>query len=106
MSNDMPEQIWAWEEGEAFESVWSNFEPSCDATQYTRTDILEAKIKEQEEIIEEYKKKFCDIDTGGTDYLVARRKVAELSGIPAMAISFDEHLKLIEEFLTQATKED
>lgn len=39
--NDMPTEIWAWEEGEAFESVWSNFQPSNEAPKYIRADLHE-----------------------------------------------------------------
>lgn len=34
-----------------------------------------------------------ELDTGGTDYLQVRRKISELSGIPMMAVTFDEHIK-------------
>lgn len=37
-----------------------------------------------------------ELDTGGSDYMQVRRKIAKLSGVPAMAITFDEHIEIIE----------
>lgn len=44
---------------------------------------------------EERKQLLRQIDIGDNDYLTARKAVAEISGVPFMAITFDEHLKVI-----------
>lgn len=51
-------------------------------------DVSDAVIKLARAIMRE-------LDTGGGNYLTVRMKVAELSGIPAMAVTFDEHIKAI-----------
>lgn len=46
-----------------------------------------------------------ELDTDGGDYLTARKAVAELSGVPTMAITFNEHLEIISKKLTQPPKQ-
>jgi hypothetical protein len=45
------------------------------------------------------KRTLVELDTGGGNYLTVRKVIAELSGVPSMAISFDEHIKIIKEKL-------
>ena len=42
-----------------------------------------------------------ELDCGGGDYLTTRMAVAKLSGIPAMATSFDGHIAAIQKKLNQ-----
>lgn len=51
---------------------------------------------------EERKQTLREIDIGDNDYITVRRAVAELSGIPMMAITFDEHIKVIKEKLNHS----
>ena len=41
------------------------------------------------------RKALVELDTGGGNYMTARRDIAQLSGVPAMAITWDEHIKAI-----------
>lgn len=45
------------------------------------------------------KRALCELDTGGGDYFTARQDIAELSGMPTMAISWSKHLKIIKDKL-------
>lgn len=64
--------------------------------------ILHGVVKILEVILEEnvkLKRALCELDTGGGNYFSSRRDIAGLSGVPTMAISWDEHISKIKEKL-------
>lgn len=74
-------------ESTSFDVVWQKMiavwnDRDCTNTQEMRTKIL------------------CEIDTGA-DYLVARKAVAKLSGLPVMAYTFDQHIEEIQRKLEE-----
>lgn len=78
-------------------AIKKELEEECD---YFRTALLAAhahgeKAGEARGREEEHRK----IDVGDNNYLTARSAVAELSGVPLMAITFDGHIKVIKDKL-------
>ena len=70
-----------------------------------RTTLTTLTTKHQEELEKAvevalnkgYTKALREIDIGSYDYVKSRRKIAELSGVPMMAITYDEHVDVIRE---------
>lgn len=58
----------------------------------------------EEAAIELAKRIMCELDTGGSNYMLVRGKIAKLSGVSAMAISFDEHVEIIAKQLDRLKK--
>lgn len=65
-------------------------------------DTLQQAKAAIEEVLEEnakLRRALVELDCGGGNYLTVRLRVAELSGIPAMATTFDGHMNKIKEKL-------
>lgn len=78
-----------------FETVFS--------AKYIRADLVQDQI---ERVHERHQKTIVDMDTNGTDYLVVRSKVAELSGESMMSLTFDGHIEVIRKKLQETTSKD
>lgn len=68
-----------------------------DIKDWLRTTLHQELQKARKQVLKE-------IDIGDNNYVTARKKVAELSGVPLMAITFDEHVAVIKEKLQIKTK--
>ena len=71
---------------------------------WLRQTLQSERQKREQELQKAREEILKEIDIGDNDYVTARMAVAELSGVPMMAITFDEHIKVIREKLQIKTK--
>jgi hypothetical protein len=50
------------------------------------------------------KRALVELDTGGGNYMTSRADIAKLSGLPMMGATWGEHIKRIEEKLSNVSK--
>ena len=86
---------------EAETLVWyvQHAQTTQDAVDHVRLMFSSRDTYWKERVRKEVEDALRELDIDDHNYLTARREIAKVSGIPMMAITFNEHLKVIKEKL-------